>query len=33
VGSKLDLTMSLIRIGLFHGEPALTMEYIAKAKV
>lgn len=33
LGAKLDLTMAMIRIGLFHGEPALTVEYIAKAKV
>lgn len=32
LGSKLDLTMSLVRIGLFHGEPTVTMEYIEKAK-
>ncbi|UZJ53167.1 hypothetical protein CBS101457_002487 [Exobasidium rhododendri] len=32
LGSKLDLTMTLIRIGLFHGEPAVTILNIAKAK-
>jgi 26S proteasome regulatory subunit N7 len=32
LGSRLDLTMALIRIGLFHGEPSITVENIAKAK-
>lgn len=33
VGARLDLTMALVRIGLFHGDPKVTMDSIAKAKI
>lgn len=32
LGARLDLTMTLVRIGLFHGDPKVTMDNITKAK-
>ena len=31
-GQKIDLTLKIIRVGLFHGDTALLEEYLAKAK-
>lgn len=33
LGSRLDLTLAMIRIGLFHGDPEVTVSSIAKAKL
>lgn len=32
LGARLDLTMTMIRIGLFHGDPSITVANISKAK-